>query len=234
MRFSDFIFNDGNPLSAYRSGNIRIQDTAPPNLLSGPNAQNIRTNSAIITWQTDEPSDSRVDFGINSTDENIIIDESTHLGHSIFLQGLQANTRYEYEIASRDSAGNEWQSLQIYEFQTLPTRRIIISMDSLSADRNELLWITANIYGNEDRLIFSAEFDLFFEPDVLEFRNCLLSAAGTENWNSEFQQITNGEIHVRFQGDQPITEGGEFVNFNFLLLLLSYVILRQFSYILLH
>ena len=65
------------------------------------------TNSAAITWTTDEPSNSRVDYGTSATS---LTQSSTNAAsvtsHTVSLTGLQPNTTYFYRVTSTDAAGN--------------------------------------------------------------------------------------------------------------------------------
>ena len=63
--------------------------------------------SATVTWTTDEPSDSRVDYGTaqgsltsNAANANAVT------AHSVTLTGLTPGTRYYYRVRSADSSGN--------------------------------------------------------------------------------------------------------------------------------
>jgi hypothetical protein len=83
-------------------------DTTPP-IISDVSVADITTTTAIITWTTDEPSDSAVDYGLTAsygaTSSNLMTESNT--SHSISLSGLIADTTYHYRVKSRDAAGNE-------------------------------------------------------------------------------------------------------------------------------
>ncbi len=61
---------------------------------------------ATVYWKTDEPSDSTVYYGetpalgLQATVSNLVTD------HSVLLTGLTPKTRYFYDVASADPAGN--------------------------------------------------------------------------------------------------------------------------------
>lgn len=76
--------------------------------------------SARISWATDEPATSQVDYGISSdiyeysTPEN----EALVTDHEITLAGLEPATTYHYRIRSKDAFGNEGVS-QEFTFKTM-------------------------------------------------------------------------------------------------------------------
>jgi len=81
---------------------------------------NITTNSAIISWQTNEYANSTINYGIdlnlsyNKSDSNFVVN------HSIMLTGLNSKTKYYFNIISCDLAGNCNVSGP-YNFTTLST-----------------------------------------------------------------------------------------------------------------
>jgi hypothetical protein len=62
--------------------------------------------SAVITWDTDEVADSQVSYGLTPALGSGESDNDFTKQHSITLNGLTPDTRYYFEVASRDIAGN--------------------------------------------------------------------------------------------------------------------------------
>jgi hypothetical protein len=80
-------------------------DTTAP-VISAVNAA-AATSSATITWNTDEPADSRISYGTAPTalapgPADAALD-STHM---LTLTGLSPNTTYYYRVRSEDGSGN--------------------------------------------------------------------------------------------------------------------------------
>jgi len=81
-------------------------DNIPP-VISSANASSITQSSAVITWTTNEPSDSQVEYGQTiSYGNQTVLNNSMTTSHSVTLSGLAANTTYHYRVKSRDAAGN--------------------------------------------------------------------------------------------------------------------------------
>jgi hypothetical protein len=73
------------------------------NVVATPNSN----GTATITWTTDQPSDSRVDYGTNASSltlngSNTIMTTS----HTITLSGLTAGTTYYFRVTSKDASNN--------------------------------------------------------------------------------------------------------------------------------
>ena len=85
---------------------IVLDATAP--VLSGVTAANIGTNTATISWTTDEPATSQVEYGAGTTFTTVTpVDGSLVTTHSLVISGLAAKTGYVYRVRSRDAAANE-------------------------------------------------------------------------------------------------------------------------------
>jgi hypothetical protein len=82
-------------------------DTTPP-VISGVSVSNITTSGATITWATDEPATSQVEYGTTSAYGLFsTLDTSLTTSHSVTLSGLQPNTAYHFRVNSKDGLGNE-------------------------------------------------------------------------------------------------------------------------------
>jgi alpha-tubulin suppressor-like RCC1 family protein len=82
-------------------------DVTPPGITSGPVVSEITRTSAMISWGTDEDSDSVVKYGqkaglynLEAKDVNLVKE------HVISLTELQASSVYNYVVMSTDAAGN--------------------------------------------------------------------------------------------------------------------------------
>ncbi len=73
---------------------------APLELVKGPYLQSVTTESIVIMWETSEPSDSRVDYGLTPEYTDWICDTSVTELHEVTLTGLQRDTRYHYRVSS--------------------------------------------------------------------------------------------------------------------------------------
>lgn len=81
-------------------------DSSPP-ALSIIQASFVTATSAVVTWMTDEASDSQVDYGLTTGyGSQTSLDANRVTSHSIALSGLSASTAYHYRVKSKDAAGN--------------------------------------------------------------------------------------------------------------------------------
>ncbi|MGR9088794.1 MAG: fibronectin type III domain-containing protein, partial [Gammaproteobacteria bacterium] len=80
-------------------------DTTPP-VISAVQAASITTDSATITWTTDEASNSVVDYGTTTSYGSTGSDAAQVTSHTVNLTGLSPNTLYHYRVSSTDGSGN--------------------------------------------------------------------------------------------------------------------------------
>ncbi|MHC1575533.1 MAG: S-layer protein domain-containing protein [Candidatus Methanogasteraceae archaeon] len=81
------------------------------------------SDSATITWTTNEDSDSRVEYDTDSDAPPYGYNESSgtwRQDHSITLRDLEADTTYYFRVNSTDESGNSRESDQ-YTFKTKPS-----------------------------------------------------------------------------------------------------------------
>ena len=94
-----------SPATSSSPAMFTTSDITPP-VVSAVAATGSGT-SAAVTWTTDEPATSRVDYGTSSSALSL---NATTAGlstsHSVTLSGLTPNTRYYYRVTSADAAGN--------------------------------------------------------------------------------------------------------------------------------
>ena len=96
----------GNWSSLPITDTIVLDTTAPT--ISSRTATAITSSSSTITWTTNEPATSQVDYGVTTSyGSTTPLDQALVLAHSVQLSGLSANTTYNYRVRSRDAAGNE-------------------------------------------------------------------------------------------------------------------------------
>ncbi len=109
------------------SSTIRVitsEDTRPP-LIAGLNVEGSNvtlndgggqstTSQLIITWQTDEPATSQVEYGEGSGSSYAqLTQEDTNLSqnHVVIISGLTPSKVYHFRAISKDAAGNESRSV---------------------------------------------------------------------------------------------------------------------------
>src|SRR6266511_4277846 len=69
-------------------------------------SSNISDVGATITWNTNRPADSRVEYGLTTSYGNVVSLATLDVSHRINLFGLTQNRLYHYRVKSMDGSGN--------------------------------------------------------------------------------------------------------------------------------
>ena len=97
---------DKNPTDYVEFKTRRAPDAAPPVIIDGPDISYVSDDRAVVTWTTDEPSTSSVNFGIGDANERSVLDETLVIKHELILTHLVHGSDYVYKVASTDKSGN--------------------------------------------------------------------------------------------------------------------------------
>ncbi|MEH6823956.1 MAG: hypothetical protein V7629_08630, partial [Motiliproteus sp.] len=97
---------------------LATPDTKAPVIIGGPMVTKLSDSSAMIEWQTSEPADGRVSFGIGNLGQVFSHTDLSTL-HQIELTGLDAATLYGYQVSSSDLPGNGPTLSPEMDFKTL-------------------------------------------------------------------------------------------------------------------
>ncbi|KAA0231632.1 DUF4038 domain-containing protein [candidate division KSB1 bacterium] len=90
----------------YSTTTLPKPDVTAPQLANIASSQ-ITSTRATINWQTDEASDSQVDYGLTTSyGLTSPLSPAFVTSHSVTLSELTAGTTYHYRVKSQDAAGN--------------------------------------------------------------------------------------------------------------------------------
>ena len=108
------------------------RDTQAP-VISNIVTTAITANSAQIKWNTDEPSDARVEYGADSTALTAsVVDTNFVTTHAVNLANLKSSTKYYFRIIAEDKAGNSKIGTK-QNFTTLPILTVNDRVEPLPA-----------------------------------------------------------------------------------------------------
>jgi len=114
-------------------------DTTPP-AISNVAAVDITDTTARITWNTDEPADSLVEYGPTTSYGSTEADGAFVTAHSVVLTGLSQGTTYHYRVTSADSSGNSSSS---GDFTFTTDRAPVADDDAYTATEDTTLEVAA-------------------------------------------------------------------------------------------
>jgi len=102
----DYVVMSADSAGATTSVNSTFATPVPPPVISAVISGSITATAATITWTTDQPSSSQVEFGATATYGSLSTPNSSPVtSHSVSLTGLTPGTTYDYAVISTDSGG---------------------------------------------------------------------------------------------------------------------------------
>jgi hypothetical protein len=140
-------YQDASP-SATLTATAQVSFDAPQ--ITNVKATSPSQGSVLVTWSTDRPADSRVDYGLTPSLElgNVTVSQ-TGLDHSVWITGLAPGSKYLYDVTStgltgsvtRDDAGGTHRSVTVkglgtalLVFNETPYIRAFGWQDALTSD----------------------------------------------------------------------------------------------------
>lgn len=143
----------------YSTSGCPTADITPP-IISLVSASNITSNSATITWITNEASDSQVEYGTTTPyNSQTVTDPSLVTTHSVALSNLSAGTTYHYRIKSKDAYNNLATSID-YTFTTSQSAQITLNSVGINNSNTVSFNFTSTDWTKSTKLKTSDNIDL--------------------------------------------------------------------------
>jgi hypothetical protein len=93
----------GAPLT---SADLVFTTAVAPLTVTNTTASNIMPNSATVSWTTNIPSSSRVDYGVTTAYGASLVNATLVTAHGLGMTGLIPATTYHYKVTSQGTTGN--------------------------------------------------------------------------------------------------------------------------------
>lgn len=118
----------GNSNGTSTSGDYTFMTGGPPSI-SSPQATNITSTSATISWTTDVPANSTVNYGLTTAYGSQATDSSQVTSHSLSITGLTPSTLYHYQCVSTNAYGTVQSSDLTFTTAVATTELVIDNTD---------------------------------------------------------------------------------------------------------
>jgi hypothetical protein len=135
---------------ASSSADLTFTTGAVP-VISSLEAGGITADSAVITWTTDQLSDSRVEYGTTAAYGGQIYDAALATDHSMTLSGLVPSTTYHFKVTSTSENGPSSSPDSVFSTAHPLALTIASPADNSSISRPDILvkGTITNTTGNE-------------------------------------------------------------------------------------
>lgn len=171
-------------------------DTNPP-VITNVKVSSSTGESAVITWDTDEDSNSLVKYGTDTNYGNMAGDDKVNNNqanytnsHSVTINGLVPATKYFYVVSSIDASGNIASSSESSFTTAAPSSLSSIKAQSLNLGEATITWETSN------ETTSTVEYGL-----TTSYGEKKESSTQTKNHSINLSNLNQGEIyHFRVKG----------------------------------
>ena len=205
---NDFVFNNGTPPATTDNGVITIVDTVPPVITFGPFAGSITQNSAEVIWETDEASNSQVEYGTTTDYGQIARHDSLTTHHSVRLYGLLPGTNYHFRAASTDALDNGPIYSDDGTFTTASSEAVLVRLADKAAGPGEEFEIELSVDDLSGRDIQSFGFSILFQSEYIEINSVTSSGTLCAGWGEPVVNKQQGRIKVSHSGSSPLSGSG--------------------------
>ena len=134
-------------------------------------AQDITSNSAFITWKTDEPADSFTSYGKDKTSLQKIGDAALVKTHTIPLENLNPETEYFYKVESNDIADDNKGALYTFKTPAPDTTPPILNVTAPSAITGTTLDISGTTEPNTILTLYLNGKEISSKKSVFTIKN---------------------------------------------------------------
>lgn len=97
---------------------LDLPDTKPPVVVSGPSISSVTNTSAVVEWQTNEPTTATLKYGTTNPPATGVTIATPKSVHSKTLTGLLSDTTYNVSVAVTDISGNGPVESNVVSFRT--------------------------------------------------------------------------------------------------------------------
>ena len=126
------------------SGDYTYTTLGPPTI-SNVQSTGITTTSATITWNTNVPADSKVNYGTTpSYGSSTTLNPALVTSHSVVVSGLMESTLYHFQCVSANGYGTAYSSDYTFTTPAPSTEVVIDNTDSGWADTGNSSWSTGS------------------------------------------------------------------------------------------
>jgi GH25 family lysozyme M1 (1,4-beta-N-acetylmuramidase) len=188
----------------------------PAPVISNVVAGSITSSGATITWSTDQPTSSQVEYGTTTAYGSMTtLDQTLVTSHSQALVGLLAATAYHYRVRSTNASGAQGISGD-FTFTTLAASAPVISTvvtgsttpngatitwSTDQASNSQVEYGTTTAYGSmttlNQTLVTSHSQALtgLLAGTLYHYRVHSTNASGTQGISGDFTFTTRGKVH---------------------------------------
>ena len=211
----DVLVNGVASGAVVRNGRFTLKDLTPPKITAGPNAAEIGAHSVHIVWSTNEPADSKVDYGQSENYDRAVQDKQSVTVHDLAVAGLDPNTTYHFRVSSTDTLGNGPAQSVDQTFRTTAGNEIKVTIPDTLAPVGQTFWYPISVEDVTDKNITRYHFVLKYDSTAIRALQARKTGTLSANWSNPVVAITDTSISVSQSGSAALTGKGILLEIQF-------------------
>ncbi|MFQ5863883.1 MAG: cohesin domain-containing protein [bacterium] len=206
--FSQFQFNNGQPIAQTRGGTFTVHESTPPVITAGPDVASVSATSAAIEWATDEDATSMVEYGSTTAYDYQMRDSDLSRSHRTVLLDLRPAATYHYRVGSVDASGNGPTFSVDQFFTTAAGADVLVSMPDTSAPGGVALDFPVRVSDTTEKSIFTVAAAISYDPELLNVSEVIQSGTMTTSWKTAEVTFLPGLVTLNISGAPPLRGSG--------------------------
>ena len=175
-------------------------------VISNVSVSDVTESSARITWTTDEPATSQVEYGVSLWNGSVTpLDERLVTSHSVILTGLGEGTEYSFRVLSKDASGNVRRSLSSsFTTEEMDFALQEVTETSVRGAIEDLSGLGVELRGNISRVdVIGGVVHVYYKPTVWDEHDAMVTAVHTaiKTMETLFVNPRVSEVVMWQQGD---------------------------------
>jgi hypothetical protein len=220
VRFQHCTFNSGTPEAAPQNGIVQITgnpDIKAPAITAGPYIDQITINSARVTWYTDEPADSRLEYGTTASYGQTANSTVLQKIHQMQITGLAAGKVYHVRAGARDRAGNgpTWSGDLV--LTTLSVNGISVTVPEVHATAGSTIDVVMQTGNLSSQEVYALYLIMSYDPSLLTATAVTSSGTLTSTWGDPTFTLSSGRLVVAMGGIKALAGSGALLKIRFAL-----------------
>jgi hypothetical protein len=129
------------------SGNSSFATTAPGPVISNVATTNVASTSVTVTWTTDQPASSLVNYGTSTAyGASSTLNSTLGTSHTVILTGLTPGTAYDFDVVSANAGGLSTTSANAVfateSLSSLPPEISNVATTNVTSSSVTVIWTT--------------------------------------------------------------------------------------------
>ncbi|HFE52110.1 MAG TPA: hypothetical protein ENK07_01630, partial [Bacteroidetes bacterium] len=214
LEWQEVELNSGQIRLLSGNGSITVKDRMAPIITAGPSVSTLIGGTAVISWETNEPSTSVVQYGTGLPYTAELSDADLTQTHRLQLSGLQAGAEYHFRVGSSDASGNgpTWSSDRTF---TVPAAEVSAAFADTALPGGETAEFSLQVSDLSGYGVTQFTALVAYDPALLHFEELVQAGSLTSGWSALQVNGEAGLLQITGSGPSALAGSGSLFGLKF-------------------